>query len=102
MRSALGALLDLPGQPLDFFGFLDHGQRQHRGGIGFFHLVFQLGGEVEQFLDILLDVLLIFFQQHFGRGLCVGIGIGGIISGFRGVLRILFVLSVKTGRRQLL
>ena len=33
-----GVILDLPGQFFDFFGFFQHGQRKHSGGIGFFHL----------------------------------------------------------------
>src|SRR5215470_20307421 len=37
--SAFGAVFDLTSEVLYFFGFLDHGERKNRGGVGFFDLL---------------------------------------------------------------
>src|SRR5215470_6663975 len=38
-NSAFGAVFDLTSEVLYFFGFLDHGERKNRGGVGFFDLL---------------------------------------------------------------
>src|SRR5271156_640047 len=59
-----GQVLYLLGQLFDLLRLLNHGKREHIGGIRFLHFVLQLSGESVDFLDILMDLALILFENR--------------------------------------
>src|ERR1700690_1461502 len=54
--AALGMILNLLCEFLDFFRLFHHAERQHGCGVRLFHFRLQLRGKVEELFDVFLDV----------------------------------------------
>jgi hypothetical protein len=55
-------------QLFDYFGFVNQGQREDRGGVGLRHLVFQFLSQIEQAIYLILHLHLIFFVEPLSFG----------------------------------